>query len=119
MRLMTPTGRLASVGVCLGTPAASKLEFLELCALTRACTGCRLQATWKMSRRLADDRRLGTCRIVDRPRIGGEPVVDLVSHFDRIIRNRRRDNRAAYHRRAAIGSAARNQRDGSPITKQM
>src|ERR1700733_11212215 len=110
MRLMTPTGRLASVGLCLGTPAASKLEFLELCALTWACTGCRVEATWKMSRRLADDRRLGTCRIVDRPRIGGEPVVDLVPHLDRIVRNRRRDNRAAYHRRRDRIRGARHRR---------
>jgi len=29
MRLMTPTGRLASVGACLGTPLAPSLYSLE------------------------------------------------------------------------------------------
>src|SRR5712691_5779279 len=42
MRLMTPTGRLASVGACPGTPAASKFDVGPMCAptLARGHTGC-------------------------------------------------------------------------------
>src|ERR1700689_181074 len=95
---MTPTWRLASVGVCLGTPAATKFMPSGTCpkvgAPRLAIGGGRLG---RLSWRIADDRSLGACCIVVRSRIGGEPNFDLAPYLYGLVRNCRRHDRPAYH----------------------
>src|SRR5579863_987656 len=87
---MTPTGRLASVGVfALPLPPGLFGSTSKARTLGRGLPG----------RRLVDDRGLGTGVTVVGARADREPARDLVSHLVGTFGDRCRNDRAIDHRR--------------------